>query len=413
MVAAKELSHIGIKPSEPINLNSQEFNENKYAYYQWMREEAPVCKGKVTVFDAYLISRYEDCVNILKDPRVIRNRTRATGGGRMPFPTPKAVRVLLQSMIFEDEPEHRRLRTLVHKAFTPRSLSKLEERVEAITDELLDKAEKQGKVNLVEAYALPIPVTVIQEMMGVPDKDMDTFKKSLNSLVTGLGGLKMIRLMLWDIWRTIGFLRELVNHKRDNLGDDILSALIQAEAEGDKLSEDELVSMVFLIIGAGYETTAYLITNAVLTLLQHPEQLAKLRAQPELVDSAIEEVLRYNNPVQGTKPNFATEDISLHGVTIPKGSVIMPLLGAANHDPRVFENPEKFDIERSPNKHLGFGQGVHYCLGAPLARLETKIALNKLLARNPNLQLAVDTNTLNLQHMTLWHRFETLPVILG
>jgi cytochrome P450 len=141
--------------------------------------------------------------------------------------------------------------------------------------------------------------------------------------------------------------------------------------------------------------------------------LEKLRAQPELMDSAIEEVLRYNNPVQGTKPNFAREDIILHGVTIPKGSAIMPMLGAANHDPSVFENPENFDIARTPNRHLGFGQGIHYCLGAPLARLETKIALKNLLARNPNLQLGTEAHALKLQNMTLWHRFETLPVIMG
>jgi cytochrome P450 len=413
MVAVKELSQFKINIKEPINLNSQEFNENKYAYYQWMREEAPVCKGKVSIFNAYLVSRYADCVSILKDPRVVRNRSRAIGGSRMPFPTPKAVTIMMQSMIFEDEPEHRRLRTLVHKAFTPRVLSKMEVRIEEITLELLERAEKRGNVDLMEAYAFPIPVTVIQEMMGVPDKDMDAFKKGLKSLVTGLGGLKMLRLMVWDIWRTIGFIRELVKHKRDNLGDDILSALIEAETEGDKLSEDELVSMVFLMIGAGYETTVHLITNAVLTLLQHPSQLEKLRAHPELTESAIEEVLRFNSPVQGTKPNYAAEDITLHGVTIPKGSVIMPLLGAANHDLSVFENPETFDIERNPNRHLGFGQGIHYCLGAPLARLETRIALNNLLKRNPKLQLAAEVKDLKLQNLTLWHRFETLPVILG
>lgn len=413
MVAVKQSDEVSLETKQPINLNSRAFNENKYAYYQWMRDEAPVCKGTVTIFNAYLVSRYDDCLNMLRDPRLVRNRSRVTGGSRLPFPTPKAVRVLMQNMIFEDEPEHRRLRTLVHKAFTPRSLSKLEARVETITHELLDVAAKQSTVDLMQTYALPIPVTVIAEMVGIEDSDMKRFKKSIDSMTSGLGGIGMIRLMLWDVWRTIGFIRELVQYKREHLGDDILSALLQVEEGGDKLSEDEVVSMVFLLIGAGYETTVYLITNAVLTLLQHPDQLEKLRAHPELMDSAIEEVLRFNNPVQGTKPNYASEDLTLHGVTIPKGSVVMPILGAANRDPRAFDNPDTFDITRSPNKHLGFGQGIHYCLGAPLARLEAKIALKNLLERNPNLRLAVDADELSLQNLTLWHRYKSLPVALG
>ncbi len=413
MVAVKQGSSVPLEIQIPLNLNTKLFNENKYAYYQLLRDEAPVCKGKVNIFNPYLISRYDDCLSVLRDPRIVRNRSKVTGGSRLPFPAPKAVTVLMQSMIFEDEPEHRRLRTLVHKAFTPRSLSKLQTRVETITQELLDKAEKQGTVDLMQSYALPIPVTVIAEMVGVEDAYMQRFKKSIDSLTSGLGSLGMIRLMLWDVWRTIGFIREFVQYKRDHLGDDILSALLQAEEDGDRLSEDEVVSMVFLLIGAGYETTVYLITNAVLTLLQHPDQLEKLRANPDLMDSAIEEVLRFNNPVQGTKPGYAREDLTIQGVTIPKGAAVMPLLGAANRDPRAFDQPDTFDITRSPNKHLGFGQGIHYCLGAPLARLEAKIALTNLLERNPNLQLAVDAEDLVLQNLTLWHRYENLPVRLG
>lgn len=192
-----------------------------------------------------------------------------------------------------------------------------------------------------------------------------------------------------------------------------VTGLIEAEEDGDRLSEDELVAMVFLLIVAGYETTVHLITNAVQTLLTHPEQLARLRAEPELIESAVEEVLRYNGPVHGTKPEYALEDVTLHGVTIPKGAVVMPLLGAANHDPAVFENPEVFDIARTPNRHLGFGQGIHYCLGAPLARLEARIALKTLFERNPNLRLAVRPEELKLQYIPGWHRHVSLPVVLG
>ncbi|MGB1250957.1 MAG: cytochrome P450, partial [Candidatus Promineifilaceae bacterium] len=216
----------------------------------------------------------------------------------------------------------------------------------------------------------------------------------------------------WDMPKAVKFCRELVAKKRSNPKNDILTALIEAEEDGDKLTEDELVAMIFLLIIAGYETTVHLITNAVHTLLMHPEQLERLKAEPTLMGSTVEEVLRFNGPIHGTKMGYPKEDITLHGVTIPKGKPIMPLLGAANHDPSVFENPEVFDIARTPNKHLGFGQGIHYCLGAPLARMETITALRNLLARNPNLSLAIDPDKLEIQNFPGWHRLRSLPVKL-
>lgn len=401
-----------IEIKEPINLNSKEFNENKYEYYKLLREKYPVCKGKVSVMDVYLISRYDDCVNFLKDPRFVRNRTTATGGGRFPFPLPKSVRLMANSMINEDEPNHRRLRDLVHQAFTRHSLAKMEGRIEQLTNDLLDRAESEGTVDLKQAYALPIPVTVIKEMVGVSDEDMSRFYKGMKAITDGYSGLTLFRTLFWDMPRLSKFVRELIYRKRSNPQEDILTALIQAETEGEKLSEDEVVAMVFLLIIAGYETTVYLILNSVLTLLEHPEQLARLRSEPELINSAVEEILRYRGPVQGTKPGYALEDVVLHGVTIPKGGAVIPLLGAANHDPDMFDNPEVFDIRRSPNKHLGFGSGIHTCLGAPLARMETRIAISNLIKRNPNLSLAVDASELELMNVPLWHRYKSLPVIL-
>ena len=402
-----------IEIKQPLNVNSKEFTDNKYEYYKLLREEYPVCKGKVSVMDAYFISRYDDCVNFLKDPRFVRNRTTATGGGRFPFPMPKSVSLIANSMITEDEPDHRRLRDLVHQAFTRGQLAKLETRIEQLTHDLLDKAEKQGTVDLKQAYALPIPVTVIQEMVGVADEDMPRFYNGIRALSDGFSGLTMLRTFFWDMPRLSKFVRELIYRKRSNPKEDILTGLIQAETEGEKLNEDELVAMVFLLIVAGYETTVYLILNSVLTLLQHPDQLTRLRTEPELIDSAVEEILRYRGPIQGTKPAYALEDVTIHGVTIPKGAAVMPLLGAANHDPTVFENPEVFDITRSPNKHLGFGSGIHSCLGAPLARMETKMAIANLIKRNSNLRLAVDASELQLINMPMWHRYKSLPVVLG
>lgn len=411
MIASTKLTRSDIQ--EPLNLTSKAFIANKYAYYRWLREEAPVYKGKISIINVYLLSRYDDCVHMLKDPRFVRNRTTATGGSRSPFPLPKSVELMAHSMITADDPEHRRLRNLVHKAFTPRALAKLTARIERLTHELLDRAEKQGIVDLIPAYALPIPVTVISEMMGVSDEEMPRFRSGMKVLSEGLSGWSILRSIFWDLPGTVKFVRQLIARKRTNPQDDILTALLQAEEEGEKLTEDELVSMVFLLIIAGYETTVHLITNAVVTLLQHPDQLARLRAQPTLMESAIEEILRYNGPIHGSKPGYALEDVELHGVTIPKRAAVVPLFAAANHDPAVFENPQLFDIERSPNRHLGFGQGIHYCLGAPLARLETTIALKTLLARTPNLHLTVKPQDLKVQKIPLWHRYESLPVKLG
>ncbi|MEM9923677.1 MAG: cytochrome P450 [Cyanobacteria bacterium P01_D01_bin.50] len=411
MKTKPKVSSIEIK--QPINVSSQEFTNNKYDYYKLLREEFPVCKGKVSIMNAYFISRYDDCVNFLKDPRFVRNRTTATGGGRFPFPLPKSVASLANSMINEDEPSHRRLRNLVHQAFTRHSLAKMETRIEGLTHELLEGAQKQGTVDLKQVYALPIPVTVIKEMVGVADEDMPRFYNGIKALSDGFSGWSLFRTLFWDMPRLSKFVRELIHRKHSNPQNDILTGLIQAEEQGEKLSEDELVAVVYLLIIAGYETTVYLILNGVLTLLQHPEQLVLLRSEPGLIDSAVEEILRYRGPVQGTKPAYAMEDVVLHGVTIPKGAAVIPLLGAANHDGAVFENPEVFDIKRFPNKHLGFGSGIHTCLGAPLARMETKIAITNLLTRNPNLHLAIAPSELELINAPLWHRYKSLPVVLG
>ncbi|HMQ32832.1 MAG TPA: cytochrome P450 [Chloroflexaceae bacterium] len=412
MATPVALSRTTIK--HPIDISSGAFIQDKYAYYRWLREEAPVYKGKLSIISVYLLSRYDDCVAMLKDSRFVRDRTTVTGGkNRLPIPVPKAISLVAQNMILEDEPEHRRLRNLVHKAFTPRALARLEGRIERLTHDLLDAAGSQDTVDLMQAYALPIPVTVIKELVGVSDADMPRFRGGIRVLSEGFTGWNFLRTIVWDLPATVRFVRGLIARKRADPGDDILTGLIQAEEAGQQLSDDELVSMVMLLILAGYETTVHLITNSVVSLLLHPEQLARLRAEPELAGSAVEEVLRYNGPVQNTKPAYAVEDVTLHGVTIPKGAMVMPLIGSANHDPASFEQPQLFDIARTPNRHLGFGHGIHYCLGAPLARMETRIALTTLLARSRNLRLAVAPEQLALQPVPSWHRYAALPVVLA
>lgn len=396
----------------PVNLTSAAFAEHKPEVYAYLREHAPVHEARIMrLMKVFVLSRYEDCVSMLKDARFVRDRSVANGGGRRsPFPMPKSVTVLMNSMINVDEPDHRRLRALVHKAFIPRMLDTLEGRIETLSHELLDTLEPRGEFDVLRDFAHPIPVTVIAEMVGVHTDEIPEFAGFMDSLAEGLTGFRVAKTMLWDMPRAIRFMRGLIERKRREPADDILTRLIEAEENGERLSEDELIAMVFLLIVAGYETTYNLIANAVQTLLTHPESLEELRGDASLMASTIEEVLRFNGPVHGTKPGYPTEDVQLHGVTIPKGAMVMPLLGAANLDPRVFEQAERFDIRRTPNRHLGFGMGIHYCLGAPLARLETRIALAALLERNQALQLAVEPAALSLVARPGWHIYTAVPV---
>ena len=400
--------------SKPISLSSPEFIADKWAIFERLREEQPISKIKVSVLTLYGISRFDDCDMLLNDPRLVRNRTTATGGGsRLPFPIPKSVSVLMESMIQEDDPNHRRLRELVRKAFQPQAIKTLEERIEGYSDELLGGLDKNSGFELQNDYARHIPERMIADMVGIGHDQMPQFRSLMGSLSEGFSGLRILRTFILDMPKHLRFVREIVREKKTNPGEDILTHLIFAEEDGDRLSEDEVVAMVFLLVIAGFETTVHLITNGVHTLLQHPDQLEILRSDPSLWASAVEEILRHRGPVQGTKPGWATEDIELHGVTIPKGKPIMPLLGAANHDPRKFDNPLNFDITRSPNHHLGFSHGIHYCLGAHLARAEARIGLRKLFERFPNLDFAVDSNELELQNLPGWHRYKQMPLTTG
>ena len=396
----------------PINIGSKAFVYNKYAHYAWMREHAPVCPGRVSLLRLKLFTRYDDCARLAKDPRFARNRTRATGGSRFPMPLPKPVQALAQSMITEDDPEHRRLRGLVNQAFKPSAVGRLADQIEDLTDQLLDRIEGQTTINLLEDFALPIPVTMIQRLMGVPEDEMPQFRKVLSHLTDGLSGFGLLQTLLWGLPRGMKFMRAMIERKRHHPEEDILTGLIQAEEEGDVLTEDELVSMCFLLIIAGYETTSHLITNATLTLLDHPEQLERLRSDPTLIGPTVEEVQRYNGPIHGAKFAYATEDLDWDGTPIRRGEPVMPLYGAANHDPRAFENPEIFDIGRDPNHHFGFGHGLHFCLGAQLARMETRVALTHLFRRFPNLRLAVPHDQLQFDRLPGWHRYRALPVRL-
>lgn len=400
-------------PRLRANLSSREFAATRPQQYRWLLEEGPLCRGRIAVLGLYLVSRHADCLQVLTDPRWLRNRSRARGGGgRLPFPLPKNIAFLAQSMIVEDDPEHLRLRRLVHKAFTPNATRQLEGRVAEITESILKGLEDKTEIDLTAEFSLPIPVTMIQEMMGLEPEEMPRFRNSLRALTTGITGWSMLRTMFKDLPAAARWVREVIARKRNKPGEDILTALIHAEEDGDQLSEDELVSLTFLLIIAGYETTVHLLSNSALALIEHPEAMERLRDDATITASGVEELLRYCGPIHGTKPMFAAEEVEIRGHRIPRGSMLIPVLGAANFDADVFADPWRLDLEREPNRHLGFGHGAHFCLGASLARMEARVVLPRLLRAFPNLRLAVPREELVPARMPLWHRYESMPVRL-
>jgi cytochrome P450 len=287
-------------------------------------------------------------------------------------------------MLDADAPVHTRLRRLVAREFTTRRVAALQPRIQAVTDELLDAALREPVADLVEALALPLPMTVICELLGVPDLDRKSFRGWSNDIVAGTPESEAAAFEAMS-----HYLTELIEDKRcSGPGDDLLSALIRTRYEdGDRLSPDELVGMAFLLLVAGHETTVNLISNGVLALLRHPDQLAALRARPELIDGAVEEMLRYDGPVETTTWRFAREPLTIAGTPIAQGEPVLVALAGADRDPQRFPEPDTFDIRRPAQGHIAFGHGIHYCLGAPLARMEARIAIPSLLARAPGLAL--------------------------
>jgi cytochrome P450 PksS len=397
-----------------VNIASREFKADPYPFYARLRAEAPVCRvalpGKQT---AWLITRYDDVVAVLKDERLAKDKRNALTpeqASKQPW-VPAMFKPLERNMLDLDAPDHTRLRALVHKAFTPRLIERMQERIQKLADELLDTVQNRWAMDLIRDYALPIPTTIIAQMLGVPVADRHRFHRWSSTIVasnpSGWGMLKAIPNAI----AFMRYIRKLIHARRDNPQDDLLSALVLAEEATDQLSEDELLAMIFILLVAGHETTVNLIGNGMLALLEHPDQLGKLRDDPELIQSAVEELLRYGSPVETGTERYAREDITIAGVTIPRGAMVVAGIASANRDDRQFESPDTLDITRHPNRHLAFGQGAHYCVGAPLARLEGQIAINTLLRRTRNLRLAVAPRTLRWRRGLTLRGLEALPVI--
>jgi len=397
-----------------VDLFDPDFKANPYPAYARLRSEAPV--HRVTLPDGrgvWLVTRYEDVSAVLKDERFVkdwRNAMTPEQLAQIP-PIPEVMKPLTRNMLDTDPPDHERLRSLVQKAFTPRLIERMRPRVQAIADELLDAVQDSGEMDLIDDYAFPLPITVIAELLGVSAEDRNKFREWSNAAVSGDTTQEyMEKVLLPHMQAFTDYLRAMFEEKRRNPKDDLISGLVRAEEAGDKLSEDELLAMVFLLLVAGHETTVNLIGNGMLALLQHPDQLQKLREDPSLIKPAIEELLRYDGPVETSTERFAREDIAIGGTVIPKGEMVMVVIASADHDPERFADPDELDITRAANKHLAFGKGIHFCLGAPLARMEGQIAIGTLLRRMPNLRLADSPESLTWRPGMVLRGLEGLPV---
>ncbi|WP_433336707.1 cytochrome P450 family protein [Spirillospora sp. CA-294931] len=368
---------------------------------------------RVTLFTGvpvWLITGYAEAREALAHPDVIKGKG-GDGPHRDSVPAELAA-AMDHHLLGADPPDHTRLRKLVSAAFTRRRIEGLEPEIRRIVDRLLDDVAAAGAngapVDLVEAFGYPLPLTVISELLGVPADRRGDFQEW--TMIAINGSVHPAETYVAAASALVGYVRELIADKRDAPSDDLISALVAARQDGDRLSENELTSMVFLLLVAGYETTAHLICGGVQALLSHPDQLDLVRADPGLLPAAVEELLRFNGPAQVAIPSRTAAPVRIGGVTIPEGEVVVAALLPANHDSRRFPTPDSVDVTRSQNSHLAFGHGIHHCLGAPLARLEARIAIGALIERFPELRLAVPADELTVRASMLINGLTALPV---
>ncbi|WP_225800295.1 cytochrome P450 [Streptomyces sp. NK15101] len=353
--------------------------------YRRLRDAAPVRRiAGPTGEPAWLVTRYGDVRSALADPRLSLDKSNAAEGSYRGLSLPPALDANLLNM---DPPDHTRMRRLVSRAFTPRRVDALRAPIRRTADGLLDALGAEGRADLIAAYAAPLPIAVICDLLGIPDDHRKDFRAWTNELIAPDPSRPQTAKQA--VGAMLAFFTELIAHKRRHPADDLLSDLIAVrDGDGDRLSEDELTSLAFLVLVAGYENTVQLIGNAVHALLSRPEHLARLRTDPSKLPEAVEELARHEGPALLAIRRFATEDVTVGDVTVLAGETVLLSLAAANRDPARFSHPEQLDFDRDASGHLALGHGIHYCLGAPLARAETEIALAVLLDRFSSLALA-------------------------
>jgi len=403
----------------PNPLQNPAFLANPYALYAALRQANPVFRAPIPVetgAGVYVLTRHADVESVLRDAehRFSVQRRRSDVFRLYADQLPAAILegpVGAGSMLLQDPPAHTRLRALVSNAFTPRRVSALAPRVDALVDELVSDALARGEVDWIHDLAEPLPAVVIAELLGVPPEDHRTFRGWSSRLIDGLPafGTPGSREAVASVVDTlVDYLRRQIAARRKAPADDLLSALVEARDAKDALSEEELVATAFLLLLAGHETTTNLIGNGLLALLRSPEQLAWLRADPaRRTENAVEELLRYDSPVQGTV-RVATEDVEIGGQPVARGALVVCVIGAANRDPAVHPDPDRLDLARHPIRHLSFGFGTHFCLGASLARLEGRAVFRALAERTTRVELA--SETLSYRANPVLRGLRSLPV---
>ncbi|HEY0755919.1 MAG TPA: cytochrome P450 [Ktedonobacteraceae bacterium] len=397
-----------------VDVTNAAFKANPFPFYAQLRAEAPVFSTTIRMpmkRHAWLVTRYDDVLTVLKDARFAKNPRNAMLPEQLkkqPW-VPPMFKPLEQNMLDQDAPDHTRLRALVHKAFTARLIEQMREQIQTLSNELLDAAERKGRMDLIADFALPVPLTMIGRILGIPAEDNPKFHywtRSMLSAGTSMNFLRVIPIIM----RFLGYLKKIVRERRAHPKDDLITALVQTREGSDQLSENEILAMILLLLIAGHETTVNLIGSGSLALLEHPDQWQKLRAEPASIKPAIEELLRFVCPLEMATERYTREDVTIAGTTIPRGELVLAVVGSANRDENYFVEPDSLDITRENNRHLAFGQGIHFCLGAPLARLEGQIAINTLVQRMPNLRLSVAPEQIRWRGGFILRGLEALPV---
>ncbi len=408
-------------PPPPIDFHDPGFKACTHETYARLRRQAPV--HRITQRDGrplWLVTRHADVRRVLQDPCFVKNRgsVPAVGEPAQQPALPAAMRYLNQHLLSVDPPRHTRLRALIQRAFVPRMIDRLRPRIQSIADELLDPVMARGSIELIGEYAMPLPIRIIAELLGIPLEDQGRFREFSNVLITHVGNIdeRALRDVVPAVEAFAASMHDLFELKRRQPRDDLVTTLVQlnaaagADAGERALDDDELISMLLLLVVAGHETTAHLIGNGVLALLCHPDQMARLSAEPSRLPQAIDELLRFDGPVETSTLRYARDDVELGGRMIPRGDLVMAVITSANRDPDRFADPDRLDIGRDAGGHLAFGRGIHFCIGAALARIEAEIAIGTLLRRAPGLRLAVDADTLRWRVGPLTRGLDVLPL---